>query len=161
MDKNKKMTEKLKETIKEEITGLPKEVQEAINGFDWIKITENIGQEFNLDEDEVTNLQLETLMTLIGVTDLKFYTINIENQVETTKDVATNIAKIALQKIFTPISNLIEENIRRNLKNKNPNAIQTLNFILSGGDYSAFIEPEEQENNTENQKRVVPVFSIK
>ena len=33
-----------------------------------------------------------------------------------------------------------QENIKKNLQNKRLNHEQNLNFILSGGDYSAFVE---------------------
>lgn len=134
------MTEKLQQTIKEEIAQLPKEMQEAVNAFDWVKVAEEIGKEFLLDESEIEDFQLETFLVLIGAVDPEFYAVNIENHVGTSKDEAVKIADEAFQKIFTPISNLIEENIKKNLANKKPSPEQTLNFILSGGDYSAFLE---------------------
>ncbi len=134
------MIEKLKQTIEEELAQLPKEMQEAINALDWVKVTEEIGKKNNLDEEEISDFQLETLLVLIGVVDPEFYAINIENHVNTTKDEAKNIAMEAFAKIFTPIKNTLEENIRNNLKNKNPSWKQNVNFALSGGDYSSFME---------------------
>ncbi|KKQ07382.1 MAG: hypothetical protein US18_C0018G0013, partial [Parcubacteria group bacterium GW2011_GWB1_36_5] len=97
------MTEKLKQTIEEEIAGLPKEGQEAIGAVPWVKIAEEIGKKNNLTEEEIEDFQLETLLMLIGAVDSEFYAINIENHVETTKDQAKNMADEAFQKIFTPI----------------------------------------------------------
>ncbi len=150
------MTEKLKQTIEEELAQLPKEMQEAVNALSaqggpasgWETICEEIGKKNNLDEEEINDFQLETLLVLIGVVDPEFYAVNIENHVNTTKDEAKNIAAEAFAKIFTPIGNLIEENIKRSLKNKNPNPEQTLNFILSGGDYSAFLGQRDNIINT-------------
>ena len=176
------MTEKLKQTIEEEIAGLPKEGQEAIGAVPWVKIAEEIGKKNNLTEEEIEDFQLETLLMLIGAVDSEFYAINIENHVETTKDQAKNMADEAFQKIFTPIRNMIEENIKKNMRNKNPSAAQSLNFILSGGDYSAFIiqnspleeypsgggglstpsgKPATPQEGNETQKTIIPVFSIK
>lgn len=145
------MTEKLQQTIKEEIMELPKEMQEVVNSFDWIKITEEIAEKYSLDEDETTNFQLETLLLLIGTTDPEFYAINIENQVEITKDEAENIARESFQKIFTPLNELITENVKNNIQNKKINWQQNLDFILSGGNYAVFLENNRNvNNNTEN-----------
>lgn len=138
------MTDKLQQTIQEEVMKLPKEGQEAINALDWVKIAEEIGKKYLLTEGEINNFQLETLLVLIGATDPEFYAINIENHANAIKADAGRMAEEAFQKIFTPIGDSITENIKKNLKNKNPNPEQTLNFILSGGDYSAFIAPTRE-----------------
>ncbi len=141
------MTEKLQQTIKEEMVELPKEMQEVINSFDWIKITEEIAEKYSLDEDELNDFQLETLLLLIGSTDPEFYAINIENQVETTKEEAENIAKESFQKIFNPLNKLITENVKKNIQNKKLDWKQTLDFIVSGGDYSVFMEKRNEKES--------------
>jgi len=135
------MTEELKKTIEEEIRELPKEGQDAIGAVGWVKIAEDIGKKFLLEEDEINAFQLETLLVLIGVVDPEFYAVNIENHVERTKDESAKMADEAFQKIFTPIYNIIEENIKKNMANKNASATQNLDFILSGGNYFAFMAP--------------------
>ena len=156
------MTEKLKETIQEEIRKLPKDAQEVIGSLDWAKITEEVGRKYLLDEDEINNLQLETLLILIGIEDGNDYAENIEDEVGTSKDEAKKITEEISQKIFTPMGNVMEEKIKENLKTKNPNPEQTINFILSGGDYAAFLEERNPANdNEETGESVLPVFSIK
>ncbi|OGI72282.1 hypothetical protein A3C60_00815 [Candidatus Nomurabacteria bacterium RIFCSPHIGHO2_02_FULL_37_45] len=137
------MTEKLKEIIKEEVMKLPKEMQEAMNALDWASITEEIGKKYLLNEGEINDLQAETLTVLIGLTDPDLYAIDIENEIGTTKEDAKKIVDEVSEKVFTPISNLWEENIKKNLKSKNSDAGQNLDFVLSGGDYSAFMEKRE------------------
>ncbi|OGF03610.1 MAG: hypothetical protein A3H14_01690 [Candidatus Doudnabacteria bacterium RIFCSPLOWO2_12_FULL_49_8] len=144
------MTEELKKTIKKEIAELPKEGQEAISAVDWVKIAEEIGKKFLLDEDETEDFQLETLLVLIGVTDPEFYAVNIENHVDVTKDKSAEMAKEAFQKIFTPIRKALEENIKKNLKDKNPNWQQSVDFILSGGNYSALLDMPREEDSKDN-----------
>ena len=134
------MTEKLKQTIKEEMVELPKEIQEAINAFDWVKIAEEIGKKYLLDEDEINNLQLETLLVLISATDPEFYAVNIENQVETTKETAEGIADEVFKKIFNPINNSVAEKIKENLKNTKADWQQNIDFVLLDGNYSVFME---------------------
>ena len=134
------MTEKLKEIIKEELVKLPKDAQDAINYLDWASITEGIGKKNLLTESEINDLQTETLLVLSGLENLDSYAQNIENEIGTSKDEAEKIASEAIEKIFTPIGNLIEEKIKNDMKNKNQNWNQNVNFVLSGGDYSAFAE---------------------
>ena len=134
------MTNKLKQIAIEEIKKLPKEAQDMINSLDWGKITEEIGKKYLLSESEINDFQVETLLVLVGIENGDFYAQNIENEVGTSKAEAEKIANETLEKIFIPISNLLEENIKKNLPNKNPNHEQNVNFILSGGDYSSFVE---------------------
>lgn len=152
------MREKLEKIIKEEMTFLPKEVQEAINSLDWARVAEEIGKKFLLTENEISNFQVETLLVLIGLEEGEAYVRNIENEVGTSKEEAEKIAEEAEQKIFTPIYGFLTENIKKNLKNKNLNWEQTLNFILSGGDYSTFLGRTDATNKSsatnENQKVV-------
>ncbi|HBA45598.1 hypothetical protein A2W67_00750 [Candidatus Nomurabacteria bacterium RIFCSPLOWO2_02_40_28] len=150
------MTDKLQKIIKEEVAKLPKDAQDAINAFDWAKAVEEIGSKHLLDESEVNDFQVETLLVLVGLIDPQFYPVNIENHVGTTKDSATKMADEAYEKVFTPISNTIEENIKKNLKNKKPNATQTLNFILSGGDYSTFVAPSPSQGEGRGEVHPTP-----
>ncbi len=139
------MTEKLKQTIKEELEKLPKDIREAINSIDWAKITEEIGKKYLLDEEEINDLQAETLTVLIGLSDLDSYAEDIEDEIGTTKKDADSIAGEAFEKIFTPINDVMKENIKKNIRMKDPSWEQTLNFILSGGDYSVFMAPSQTD----------------
>src|SRR3989338_9151182 len=127
------MNEKLRKIIKEQMTFLPKELQEAINSLDWAEIVKEIGKKYLLGEEEIDNLQTETMLVLLGLEEGEAYEKNIENEVGTSAKEAEKITDEAEQKIFTPIYNKLTENIKRNLNNKKPNYSQTVNFILSGG----------------------------
>lgn len=134
------MKEKLKKIIEERMGFLSKEAQEAINSLDWISIAEKIGKKYLLTEVEIDNFQVETLLILIGRENGEVYTRNIENEVGVSKEEAEKIADEAEEKIFAPIYNVLEENIKKSGRHKNANSEQTIDFILSGGDYSAFME---------------------
>ena len=163
------MTEKLKQTIQEEVMKLPKETQEAVASLDWASIAEEIGKKYLLLESEINDLQVETLLVLAGLEDGEFFPQNIESNVETSKDEAIKIAEEVNQKIFTPISNILTEKIKNNLRTKNPNSTQTLNFILSGGDYSVFLNSSRpapnpnttSENNLKPNTRPMTDFKDK
>ena len=157
-NQNKFMTDKLKQIIQDEVVKLPKEIQEAISAHDWTKIAEEIGKKFLLTESEINDFQTETLLVLVGLESTESYAKNIEHNVGTSESEAGKIADEALGRIFNPILNTLEENMRKNLRNKNPSPEQTLNFILSGGDYSTFLGRTDATNRssatTENQKVV-------
>ncbi len=136
------MTEKLKQVIKREMDGLPKENQEAIALVDWIKITEEIGKKYLFNESDLNDFQTQTLLVLIGVEDADFYSQNIENEVGTNKKTADQIAEEVLQKIFNPIGKALVDNLKKIALSKDANHEQNIGFILSGGNYSAFAEKE-------------------
>jgi len=89
---------------------------------------------------------------LVGLRDAELYEINIENDIETTKDVATQMADEAFQKILTPISNIMAENIKKNMVGKNPSWEQNVDFVLSGGNYFAFMTLSPQIGNSDKEK---------
>lgn len=134
------MTENLKQQFKEEIEKLPREKQEAIAVFDWVNKTAEIGKNFSFSEDEINNLQLETGLVLFGLVNLKLFAPNIENNIGTTKDQSEKIAKEVLDKIFTPIVDKMEIGIKSKLGSRNPSWDERVNFIVSGGDYSVFLD---------------------
>lgn len=139
------MTDKLKQTIKEELGKLPKTSQDAINSLNWVEITEAIGKKHALDESEVNALQVETLLALTGITDATLYVNNLENQMGLTKDMAEQIGNEVLEKIFNPIVNVMTENIKKDIKNRNPDWKQSINFIISGGNYAALMDTAQIE----------------
>ena len=140
---------------------LPKDAQDAINSLDWAKTAEEIGKKYLLDESEINDFQVETLLILIGAEDGNDFAKNVEDNVGTSKDEAEKIAEETIQKIFTPISNLLEENIKKSEKSKNPDLVKTFDFILSGGDYSSFLDRPSEEGASEEGETVLPEFSIK
>ena len=135
------MTEKLKQIIKEEVEKLPKENQDVVTSLNWEKITEEVGQKYLLNESEVNDLLVETLIILIGLDELEAYTRNIETNVGTTKADSELIAKEVGEKVFGPMNDSYIENIKKSEKVTSAKPEQNLNFILSGGDYTAFVEP--------------------
>lgn len=134
------MNNKLQQTIKEEIIKIPKDRQKVINSLDWIKTTEEIGKKYLLNDDNITNFQTETMLVLFGLEDPSLYEINVRDNVVLTEEKAKQIVDEAVQKIFIPINNVFIANIKKSGRAQNADAAQNLNFILSGGDYSAFLQ---------------------
>lgn len=136
------MTEKLKQKTKEELSKMPNEIQEAINSFDWGQISEEIGKKYLLEESEINDLQVEIMLVMIGMTSVDNLKTNIENNVGTSKDEAEKIGNELFEKIFGPIGSKIAENIKKNLKENTITWKQNINFVLSGGDYTVFLQRE-------------------
>lgn len=134
------MTEKLQQTIKTEIGKLPPDNQKVLNNFGWENLSEEICAQYELDEVALNNVQVEILLALIGVTDLEFFAINIENQAELTKPTAEKIGTEILEKILIPIQSLLLKKLNSSDWVKNAHWHQNVEFILSGGDYSVFLK---------------------
>jgi hypothetical protein len=133
------MTERLKQIKIEEISKLPEEVRKIINISNWEKLSEDIGIKYALSENQIDKLQTEILLVLINAEYLNDLEINIQGQLGLEEEDAKNIKKELENQIFNPISLKINDEINKNMPFKKPNWKQTVNFIVSGGDYSAFI----------------------
>jgi len=139
------MTEKLKEIINREITKLPKEAQNAIGSLDWTNITEKIGKQNLLTESETNTLITETLIILAGLEEVNSFAINIEDGAGVSKEEAEKIAREISLEVLTPIYETLVRDIKNKVTEENKDWRQNFNFIISGGDYTAFLENPEEE----------------
>ena len=134
------MTEELFKTTKEEISKLPKEKQEAINSCDWLDISKKIGLKYFLDEEETNKLQAEILIILTEADYLSNLDINLETSLLINKKESQKIINEIVEKIINPIRKKLDERLRDGVRIKEATWQQTINFIVSGGDYSVFLE---------------------
>ena len=124
--------------MQEEIAKLSTNKQEAINSIDWETITREIGKKNLLEEEEIDRLQKETGLFLLGITDGDTYKFRLEDflvSIKTTEDITNEM----LEKIFLPITTKMEVSIKNEMATKKPKWDQTVRFIISGGDYSVFL----------------------
>jgi len=147
------MTEKLKQNLKEQLEFLPKESQEAINSFDWVKISEEIGKKYYLTEDEISILQADIGCVLVGIAEQEYLAEDIEDDIGTSKNQAQQILNDLVQKIIKPIYDILAQNIKNSIKTRNISWKQSVDFILSGGDYTAFIRRDENESLDKTPKK--------
>lgn len=133
------MTENSQKTIREEILKLPKENQDAINAIDWVFIAEGIGKKFLLIDEEINKLQVVIGVALCGLINQDRFTFEVAN-IGMSNEEARSLVLMATEKIFTPIGNKIENVLKNKLKSQTPKWEQRVNFILSGGNYSAFLD---------------------
>lgn len=130
------MTEEIKQKIQEQIAYLPKDSQQAIASFDWMKESENISKKYNLFDEEIDDLIIEVGLLISGVSYPDEFVTNIEDEVGTTKEDAEKISNEVLEKILKPIAKKREEIIKQNIKNNPQPWDKEMKFVLSGGDYS-------------------------
>jgi len=130
------MTEEIKQKIQEQIDLLPKDSQQAIASFDWMKESQNIAKTYNLFDEEVDDLIIEVGLLISGVSYPEEFVTNIEDEVGTTKEDAEKISDEVLEKILKPIAKSREEIIKQNIKNNPQPWDKEMKFVLSGGDYS-------------------------
>lgn len=134
------MINNLKQIIKEELIKLPKESQEVINNFGWEKTSEEISKMYSFNEDQINKLQAEIFMVMSGIIEEELFPLHIENRIGTSKGEAKKIAEEINQKIFIPMLEKRDKLIKEALQTQKQSWDKTINFIISGGDYSVFIE---------------------
>lgn len=139
------MTEKLKQVVEREVSKLPKENREVISAFGWENISEEMGKKYLISESAINDFQVETLLVLCGLQDFDAYKRHVEDNVGTSHAEAEKIANEAVEKIFLPISDKIEDTIKSKIKSAEPAWHQNVDFILSGGNYAAFLRKTEED----------------
>ena len=134
------MKEELKQKIQILLNQLPKQVEGVINSFDWEQKIIEIGKEQLLDNNEINILINEIALVLIMEKDKTLLSLNIENNIGISKNEAKKITEKIDQKIFNPLTQKIESSVKNQITVNPPTWDQTVNFIISGGDYSAFLD---------------------
>ena len=138
------MTDKLKQIMEEGSKNLPQEVVGVINSFEWEKISEEIGKKYLLDDNEIDTLKTEIVSAMIGIKSQDALVLDIEDNVGTTKNDAIQMTEEINEKIFNPMTEKLESSIKNGLRTRNQKWNQTINFIISGGDYLVFLEKEDK-----------------
>ncbi|MCX6754574.1 MAG: hypothetical protein NTU81_01965 [Candidatus Nomurabacteria bacterium] len=134
------MNEITKQKILDEIIKLPKIKQVAINSVDWIKKTDEISNQFGLIDEENERIQIEIGLILSGLTDIEDFDYILQNEVGLSEEITKKIIAEIYKNVFDPILSIISNDIKNNIEFTKTPWDQTINFIISGGDYSYFIK---------------------
>jgi len=137
--KIKTTMKELPQIIKEEIIKLPKQLRDAISYINWQLILEEISREY-VTEEEFDDLRTEVVLVLIGAEYPEFLAQNIEDNLGLSNNDSIQISKMVFEKIFSPIAEKLQSLVKNEVSTKNYSWQKTINFIVSGGDYSVFIE---------------------
>ena len=157
-------TEKI---IKKQIEKLPVEVRSIIADPKLGDKISNIGKKNGLNTEQIGVLQVETYLVMLGLMHIDEYTNQLKESLKIDylklDNILTDMDNSILGEIQDKINetyNKLDEDeikeIKEGLKNKNQSWNQNVNFVLSGGDYSAFAEEPEQNLNS-IQKLDMPI----
>ncbi len=153
------MNSEIENIIKEQMKILPVEVIDVLASPAWTEKILNIGKKNGLNEEELGTLQLETSLVMLGLTHPDSYVEELKNHLKVSEIKTDNIVNEINRELSNGIreklisifndSLISKEEIKKNIQGKKTTFDQNLNFILSGGDYTVFLE--DSENTTEPQ----------
>ena len=108
-----------KEVIKERIKGLPETLRVFVLDEKWRRDAEQIGKQFNLNEEKYTALENEIFMVLLCFEPQKDFRENIKNELQIDTNTVCWITEDVKKNIFSKISDelsAIEKQIDENEK---------------------------------------------
>lgn len=97
------MNENLKKTFEEQLTYLPAINQQALRSFDWATELIGIGKQYGLHIDQLEDLQIETMLVLVGVISADDYPNELITRLAISPSEADKIIEQINDRIFTPI----------------------------------------------------------
>jgi hypothetical protein len=100
------VNETVEQSIKEEMAKLPKPNQRAINAFDWRRKCQEIGDRHNLLDTEISGLQAEVILVLMGLSD--FATLHRYIDVEIGGTGWQDIEASVIDDVISPIAEILE-----------------------------------------------------
>ena len=101
------MNEKLRQTFEEQLTYLPSINQQALRSFDWATELVGIGKQYGLHVDQLDDLQIETMLVLVGITNPDDYPNELITRLAISPSEADKIIEQVNDRIFTPIHDYI------------------------------------------------------
>jgi hypothetical protein len=101
------MNDNLRKTFEEQLTYLPAINQQALRSFDWATELIGIGKQYGLHIDQLDDLQIETMLVLVGVTSADDYPNELITRLAISPSEADKIIEQVNDRIFTPIHDYI------------------------------------------------------
>lgn len=101
------MNEKLRQQFEDQLTYLPAINQQALRSFDWATELVAIGKNYGLHIDELDDLQIETMLVLVGLVDSDQYQNELINRLAISPTEAGKIIEDINKRVFTPIHDYI------------------------------------------------------
>lgn len=101
------MNEKLRQQFEEELVYLPEINQQALKSFDWATELLAIGKNYGLHIDELEDLQIETMLVMVGLVPPENYQNELITRLAISPTEANKIIEQVNERIFTPIHDYI------------------------------------------------------
>ena len=97
------------EKIKDLYSVIPEKLKQFIADQSWIQKVNDISKKYSLDEDQLKNLEIETLLVLVGIKYINDFTKNIEEQLIVNTDTSEKISSDIGDALFVDILDLINQ----------------------------------------------------
>ena len=144
----------LQQKIAEYFEKLPSDLQTVFSDMKWLQNINEISVKYNLSSTQTETFATETTLLLLAIIHVDEYEDILRKELGQSKE--------TVEKIFEEIYSSFLENIQEQLEEayyENVNSLmeervinsdwkQNINFVLSGGDYSSFLEEEKVANIT-------------
>ena len=91
----------------ENLALLPQVSQQALKSFNWVSVLLDIGKSYALQLDELEDLQVETMMLLVGIVSPDDYESEIGNILPVSKTEISKLLEDINLKILKPIHDYI------------------------------------------------------
>lgn len=101
------MNDKLRQQFEEQLTYLPDINQQAMRSFDWATELISIGHGYGLHIDQLEDLQIETMLVMVGLTPPEKYQDELITRLALSPIEADRIIEEVNKRIFSPIHNYI------------------------------------------------------
>ncbi len=101
------MNEKLRQTYEEQLRYLPDINQQALKSFDWATELLAIGKGYGLHIDQLEDLQIETMLVLVGIVSPDRYENELIERLAVSPAEAAKIVEEVGNRVFTPIHDYI------------------------------------------------------
>lgn len=103
-------TELFNKHYHEQLALLPSLNQSALQSIDWMGLLIDIGKSHGVDHDDIPDLQLETMLILVGLEDPNNYESQLIATLALSPAEADKLITDITEQIFTPIANYIISN---------------------------------------------------
>ncbi len=145
------MNDKLRQSFEEQLVYLPEINQQALKSFDWATELLSIGKNYGLHIDELEDLQVETMLVMVGLVQVKDYPNELINKLAISPAEANKIIEQVNDRIFQPIHDYIV--------NGGPKVVTTPTGVMESAGFEITDDDAPVVTKTDNFTRVGGVAS--
>ena len=98
-----------RDLIQQYLEALPQYMQDTLLRMDWTGELARIGAKHRLGQEQITNLTVETAMTLFGISEPQLFHSNIMNHTGVSSDIAESITRDVADRIFERMQQIIHD----------------------------------------------------
>jgi len=106
---NTSLPQATQDLIQEYLEGTPHYLQETLERMDWTGELARIGAKHRLGHEQITNLTVETAMTLFGISEPQLFSNNVINHLGVSVTIAQSITRDVAERIFERMQELIHD----------------------------------------------------